>query len=216
MAAHPLTGRWERLAILPPVTAQHAGDSGVDHAAFAYQELRARLRLNFRVALWTNLLSVALLIGATVAAAVLVMLGHEVPAAIIGGLSIVDIAWAISERPWQELLKANNRIALTESVWIAYLDTKQAAAAGADGSGLLYAQNLWIDRMATVAGYDPEAAARELRDIHTAAAQRVTLGLSRSSRTGAGPMEGFAQFKGGSTGRTLADLEKELQRPDGS
>lgn len=146
-----------------------ASESPADLATSAYQQLADRLRLNFVVAVWTNILFVVILVASAVGAAIFMAMGEPVPATILGGLSIVDLAYGIAEKPWKELLTANNRLALAQSVWIGYVDAKQAINEGVPGGArpavLGMAQNLWIFRTAVIAQDNYEAVVNELRDI---------------------------------------------------
>lgn len=130
-------------------------DSERQPAGGSFATLRARQSTNFRVAVITNITAVALLLVSTVGSVALWMLGYPVPSVIFGSLSIVDIAWGISEKPWKQLWVANNRIALTESVWIAYLEAKEAIEELGEPKwrlSMLYrAQNAWITRTALIA-----------------------------------------------------------------
>ena len=86
----------------------------------------ARLRLNFRVAAITNVVAVTILLGFATAAIVFAVLGQPLAAEISGSVGVLDVIYGALERPWRQLWIANNRIALTESVWIAYLESKDA------------------------------------------------------------------------------------------
>ncbi|HEY4669673.1 MAG TPA: hypothetical protein VIH05_07860 [Tepidiformaceae bacterium] len=146
-----------------------ASHSTTDLATSAYQQLADRLRLNFVVAVWTNILFVVILVASAIGAAAFMAMGQVVPATILGGLSIVDLAYGIAEKPWKELLTANNRLALAQSVWIGYVDAKQAINEGVEHGArpavLGMAQNLWIFRTAVIAQDNYEAVVNELRDI---------------------------------------------------
>jgi hypothetical protein len=137
-------------------------------AEAAYLAMRDRLRLNFRVAVWTNTIAAAVLISGVVAAAATVMLGEYEAASIFGGLSLVDVLYGVTQKPWRQLWIANNRIALTEAIWIAHTESKEVDPDPYARLWRLREANLWISRMATVSRDDFETAVEELKTLHEA------------------------------------------------
>ena len=143
--------------------------SGV--SADAYANAVNRLRINFRVAVYTNVLAVVLLLASSAAMVVLLLAGEPITAAVPAVVGVLDIAWGVSERPWRQLLLANNRIALSDSLWVSYLETKDAiTSSGLDGKDqlaeVLRAQNLWVTRIAAIAQDDYAIAFRTLREVN--------------------------------------------------
>jgi hypothetical protein len=140
-------------------------------AAAAYANAVDRLRINFRVAVWTNLLAVSVLIGSAAATTALILIGQPIAAAVPAVLSVLDLAWGVMERPWRQLWLANNRIALSDSLWVAYLETKGAIViSGLGGEDQLHelrtAQNLWVNRTASIAQDDFGKAVLDLFEIN--------------------------------------------------
>ncbi len=136
----------------------------------AYANAINRLRINFRVAIYTNLLGVAILLAAAGGATWLVLKDEFAAASVPVLLSVLDIAWGVIERPWRQLWLANNRIALSDSLWVAYLETKDAIEkSGMTGerqlTELLTGQDVWVLRMGAIAREDYEAAFVSLREI---------------------------------------------------
>ena len=136
----------------------------------AYANAVDRLRVNFRVAIFTNLIAVVILLGSAAGAVALVLADEFGAAGVPVLLSILDITWAVTERPWRQLWLANNRIALSDSLWVAYLETKEAI----ENSGmeserqlaqLLEAQNRWVWLNGAIARDNYESAFASLEAI---------------------------------------------------
>ena len=177
-----------------------------------YQTLLAHLKLNFRVAVATNIVMVLLLIGAAATASVFALAAETVPASIFGVLAVVTLSYGAIERPWRALSLANDRLALSQSVWIAYVESKEAIESGFPPDMrpaiLGRAQNLWVDRMAVITQEDFSKVLGDLRGTH------ATAGSTTAATTGT---EGEQPDTAGSTldlseagGIALGDLEAAL------
>ncbi|MFN0148815.1 MAG: hypothetical protein ACKVT1_20115 [Dehalococcoidia bacterium] len=189
------------------------GPAGV--SADAYANAVDRLRINFRVAVYTTVMGVVLLLASAAAMILLLLAGEPVTAAVPAVVGVLDIAWAVSERPWRQLLLANNRIALSDSLWVSYLETKEAIReSGLDGKDqlaeLLAAQSLWVSRIGAIAQDDYSLAFEALDEIN----QR---GYRVQSRLRVEPKDVVAASLafGGQTGGTLSELEERGGRPNG-
>ncbi len=136
----------------------------------AYALHEERLRVSFRIALWTNVIAVSVLLTAAAAACLLIVVGEEMAALAPALAALADLAFGIVERPWRRLWIASNRLALSQAVWLAYLESKRSISDPllTDGqrSMLLDAQSLWIDRMAAIGLDDFVAATQSMRDIN--------------------------------------------------
>jgi hypothetical protein len=151
-------------------------------SAAAYANAVNRLRINFRVAVYTNLLATALLLLAAGGTIALLLAQQPAAAAVAAVVGVLDVAWGVMERPWRQLLLANNRIALSDSLWVSYLESKDAIQkAGLSGSDQLYrllaAQSLWISRIGAIAQDDYDKAFAALDAINQRP-DRLQSGLS--------------------------------------
>lgn len=185
----------------------------------AYQVLRARLRLNFLIALWTNVVALVILLGGAAAATVLLLVDEFAAAAIPAVVALTDIVYGAVERPWRQLWLANNRLALSESVWIAYLETIDAvldeSLSDAQRSRLLSAHNLWISRTAAIGQDDFVSAVRDVRAINDAAERLLSrLNVDLSSTDTA--LEGYTTLEKGSPGGTFDELEAQTAAANGT
>ena len=140
-------------------------------SAEAYANAVNRLRINFRVAVYSNLLAVLILLVSACGMIALLLAGEPITAAVPAAIGVLDIAWGVAERPWRQLLLANNRIALSDSLWVSYLETKDAVlASGLSGEGQLVeirrAQNLWVSRIGAIAQEDYAEAFKALWTIN--------------------------------------------------
>jgi hypothetical protein len=142
---------------------------GVSDAAYA--NAVNRLRINFRVAVYTNVLATALLLAAAGTTITLLLVQQPAAAAVAAVVGALDVGWGVMERPWRQLLLANNRIALSDSLWVSYLESKDAIRkselSGPDQlSQLLAAQSLWISRIGAIAQDDYDKAFAALDAIN--------------------------------------------------
>ncbi|MGH2608225.1 MAG: hypothetical protein ACRDHF_03975 [Tepidiformaceae bacterium] len=178
----------------------------------AYQVLRRRLELNFRIALWTNIVALVVLLGGAGAATLLLLFGQPVAAAVPSLVALADVVYGAVERPWKQLWLANNRLALSESVWIAYLETMEAlhdeSLTDEQRARLLSAHNLWISRTAAIGQDDFVVAVRDVRAINDAAERLLSrLNVDLSSINAA--LEGYTKLQEGSIGGALDELDAE-------
>jgi hypothetical protein len=194
------------------------GTAGV--SADAYANAVNRLRINFRVAVYTTVLAVVLLLASAAAMIVLLLVGEPITAAVPAVVGVLDIAWGVSERPWRQLLLANNRIALSDSLWVSYLETKDAIiSSGLDGTEqlaeILRAQNLWVTRIAAIAQDDYAVAFRTLREVNerSEAIQQGLLESVQDVQSAVQSYEGVA-VSAARKGLTLGEIyrERELRR----
>lgn len=140
-------------------------------SAEAYANAVNRLRINFRVAVYSNLLAVVILLVSACGMIALLLAGEPITAAVPAAIGVLDIAWGVTERPWRQLLLANNRIALSDSLWVSYLETKDAIlSSGLGGDAQLVeirrAQNLWVSRIGAIAQEDYADAFKALWTIN--------------------------------------------------
>ena len=177
----------------------------------AYSLMSNRLRLNFLIAVWTNIIALAILLGSSAVAVVFVLRDEPIAAAIPGLVGALDIVYGAIERPWRQLWIANNRFALSESIWIAYSDSGDAIGNSALSDDqrfrLRQAQGLWIDRMTAIAVDDFEEASKALRTLNEAN-QQIELRL-RGAVAIEASLKGYTEFGEGNTGLRLDELRKK-------
>jgi len=180
-------------------------------SASAYSVMSSRLRLNFLIAAWTNIVALVILLGSASVAVVFVLRDEPIAAGIPALVGALDIVYGAIERPWRQLWIANNRLALSESIWIAYLESKDAISdvklSDDQRFRLRQAQSLWIDRMTAIAMDDFGEASTSLRTLNEAN-QQIELRL-RGAVAIEAPLKGYTEFGEGNTGLRLDELRKK-------